>query len=140
MAWSFEEAVSYYKTQGAPGDQNALIALLREIQQENAGIPRYMLAQTAQFYGIKEGVLLALVRRIPSLRIKDTHCLEICAGPNCGKHKHIADCAEQLKGEGREFLLKFVPCMRMCGKGPNIKWDGRIYHKADEALLRELTK
>ena len=140
MAWSLEEAVSYYKTQGAPGDQNALIALLREIQRENAGIPGYMLTRAAESYGIKEGILLALVRRIPSLRIKDIHCLEICAGPNCGKHKQIAACAEKLKAEGKDFQLKFVPCMRLCGKGPNIRWDGRIYHKADETLLKELTK
>ena len=29
--------------------------------------------------------------------------------------------------------------MRMCGKGPNVKWDGQVYHQADEMLLRQLT-
>ena len=34
--------------------------------------------------------------------------------------------------------LKFVPCMRMCAKGPNLKFDGKLYHQADEALLEKL--
>ena len=28
--------------------------------------------------------------------------------------------------------------MRMCGKGPNLKWDGTLYHHADEALIQKL--
>jgi hypothetical protein len=28
--------------------------------------------------------------------------------------------------------------MRLCGKGPNIRWDGTLYHGADEALLKML--
>ena len=35
--------------------------------------------------------------------------------------------------------IKYVGCMRLCGKGPNVKYDGKLYHKADEALLRSLT-
>ena len=139
VVWNLEEAVSYYKRQGAPGDQNALIALLREIQSENGGIPKYMLGQIAATYQIKEGVLLALIKRIPSLRVADVHCLEMCAGPNCGKHTELAACAEKLRKE-KGFELKFVPCMRLCGKGPNIRWDGTLYHKADEALLKKLTE
>ena len=30
MAWSLEEAISYYRKQGAPRDQSALVALLKE--------------------------------------------------------------------------------------------------------------
>ena len=37
MAWNLNESIDYYKTQGAPRDQSALIGLLREIQQENKG-------------------------------------------------------------------------------------------------------
>ena len=39
MAWELNEAIRYYQTQGAPGDQNALTGLLREVQQENAPSP-----------------------------------------------------------------------------------------------------
>lgn len=138
--WNLDEAVSYYKNQGAPSDQSALVSLLREVQQENGGaIPKASLLPLAECLGVKESYLLAVIRRIPSLHLSDMHTLELCAGANCGKHAALAACAEKLC-KGKNITLKFTPCMRMCGKGPNIKWDGKLYHKADEALLRSLTE
>ena len=140
MIWNLEEAMSYYRNMGAPADQPALVNLLKEIQQNFGGsIPSYLPAVIAETYGVKESLVLAIVKRIPSLRLADAHCLEMCAGPNCGKHRALADFAEKLSKE-RSFALKFVPCMRMCGKGPNVKWDGKLYHGATEKLLDDLTK
>ena len=140
MEWNLNDAIAYYKKQGAPGDQAALIALLREIQTENGGnIPKHLLALVADGCGTKENLLLALIRRIPSLRLDEGHILELCAGPNCGKHTDLAACAEKLQAQGK-CRLKYVPCMRLCGKGPNIRWDGQLYHKADEKLLQELAE
>lgn len=138
--WTLEEAAAYYKRMGAPGDQTALIGLLREIQQEqDGGIPMYLLREAAEIYGVKESLLLALVKRIPSLRLSGIHTLQLCAGPNCGKHKHLAALAEKLaKESGGKLRLEFVPCMRMCGKGPNLRFDGKLHHGADEDLLRRL--
>lgn len=141
MSWELEEAIRYYGRQGAPKDQSALTALLREIQQESGGsIPLSAIRSVSEVYGIRETLVMALIRRIPSLRAGEKHCLELCAGPNCGKHTALASLAEKLQRENPEkFTLKFVSCMRLCGKGPNIRWDGRLYHGADEALLRKLT-
>ena len=139
MAWDLQEAAAYYRKQGAPGDQNALIAFLREAQQENGGsIPEYLLEEVSRAIGAKEPILRALIRRIPSLRLGNTHCLELCAGPNCGKHTKLAEYAETLQKDCGNFTLKYVPCMRMCGKGPNLKWDGTLYHQADETLIQTL--
>lgn len=140
MNWNLEEAISYYKRQGAPGDQNALVNLLREVQRESGGsIPRSALPEIAAGLGTKESLLLALVRRYPSLRLADTHTLELCGGPNCGRRAALAAFVEKTWGaKPSRFTVKQVPCMRMCGKGPNIKWDGRLFHNADEALLRRL--
>ena len=138
--WNLEEAISYYKKQGAPSDQSALVSLLREVQQENGGaVPKSALPAMAEGLGVKESYLMAVIRRIPSLRLSDMHTLELCAGPNCGKHAALAASAEKLC-KGKNIALKFTPCMRLCGKGPNLKWDGKLYHKADEALLRSLTE
>ena len=136
--WNLEEAISYYKKQGAPSDQSALVSLLREVQQENGGaIPKSALPAMAEGLGVKESYLLAVIRRIPSLRLSDMHTLELCAGPNCGKHTQLAAEAEKLcKLKGVE--LKYMGCQRMCGKGPNIRFDGKLYHKATETLLQEL--
>ena len=132
-----EEILAYYRKQGAPEDQTALINLLKELQQTYGAVPRWTVIRVAEYYGIKESFLLAIIKRIPSLRLENTHLLELCAGPNCGKHTQLAAAAEKLcKLKG--VTLKYMGCQRMCGKGPNLKFDGKLYHKADEALLQEL--
>ena len=138
MAWSLKEAADYYKKQGAPGDQSALLNLLREIQTEFDGIPGYLLGEVAESLGVKESLLLALIRRQPRLRLADTHVLELCAGPNCGKSTDLAVLAEKLCAGKAGVTLRFCGCMRQCGKGPNLKWDGRLYNRADGDLLRKL--
>ena len=139
MSWNLEEAIDYYRNHGAPQDQNALIGLLKEIQKENGGsIPIEVLTTVSDSYRMKESLLLALIKRLPSLRLDNTHCLELCSGRNCGKHTALAAYAEKLKQSGGSFTLKYIPCMRMCGKGPNIRWDGKVYHQATEELIRKL--
>ena len=138
--WNLEEAVEYYKKQGAPADQSALVSLLREVQQENGGsIPLSTLPQIVEGLGSKESYLMAVIRRIPSLRLSDTHELVLCAGPNCSKRAALAAFVEKTYGRNpKKFTIKYGPCMRLCGKGPNIKWDGKLYHKTTEELLQEL--
>ena len=137
MSWNLVEAISYYQRQGAPGDQSALIALLREVQQDNGNtITPEVPGIIARAYGVRESLLLALIKRIPSLRLANVHCLELCVGTNCGKHTALAAMAEK-ESPGR-FTVKFVPCMRLCNQGPNLRWDGKLYQHADTALLRHL--
>ena len=140
MTWDLGEAIAFYRKLGAPGDQNALISLLKEIQQENSNqIPLDILTAVADSYGLKHSFLAALIRRIPSLRLADTHTLEICCGPNCSKRAALLDWIEKNYGtKPAGFSIKSAPCMRMCGKGPNIRWDGVLYHSADTNLLKNL--
>ena len=134
-----QELLDYYRRQGAPGDQTALVGLLREIQGEYGAVPKWAVTEIAEDYKVKESFVLAVIKRIPSLRLQDTHLLQLCAGPNCGKHTALAAEAEKLcKLKGIE--LKYMGCQRMCGKGPNIKFDGKLYHKATVELLQELLK
>jgi NADH:ubiquinone oxidoreductase subunit E len=141
MAWMLKEALDYYRRQGAPADQSALISLLTEIQQEHGGtIPKSLVSEIATEYAVKDALILAIIRRIPRLRLSDIHTLEVCAGPNCGKAAAMAAAAEKLAASHPgKILLKFTPCMRLCAKGPNIRWDGQLHHKADETLLQRLT-
>ena len=133
--WKLTETIAYYKGQGAPSDQTALVSLLREVQHESGGsLPADVIGEIAGVLGVKESYLLAIIKRIPSLRLGRQHCLQMCAGPNCGRHAALAARAETLCRQ-KGITLQYVPCMRLCGKGPNIKWDGTLYHQADEALL-----
>ena len=132
-----EELLTYYRRQGAPRDQTATVSLLKEVQSIHGVVPKWAVEEIAAYYGIQESFILAVVKRIPSLRLQDRHLLQLCAGPNCGKHAVLAAEAEKLcKLKGVE--LKYMGCQRMCGKGPNIKFDGKLYHKATPELLREL--
>ena len=149
MAWNLNEALAYYSRQGAPAEQQALVALLREVQDENGGaIPAACLAAVADGYGLKETFLAALIKRIPSLCTEEApHCLQLCCGPACKNQKaaqlaRFVESAYQVKpggvsGQGN-FSYKLTGCMKHCGRGPNIKWDGAVHEKADEALLRDL--
>lgn len=141
MAWELEEAMAYYRREGAPRDQQALTNLLKEVKSEQGGsIPSWCVEAIAREYAVKPALLLALIRRFPSLRLNENHLLQLCAGPNCGKAAKLAEYAEAIaKESGGKIRLQFVPCMRLCGKGPNLKWDGQLHHKADETLLESLT-
>lgn len=134
-----KEILDYYRRQGAPGDQTALVGLLKELQQTYGAVPKWAVGEIAEEYKIKESFVLAVVKRIPSLRLQDTHLLQLCAGPNCGKHTALAAEAEKLC-KLKSVELKYMGCQRMCGKGPNIRFDGKIYHKATVELLQELLK
>ena len=136
MNWDLKEAIDHYRRQGAPGDQNALRNLLTEIQEAHGGtIPKGILPEVAGGLGVKESFLLAIIRRVPSLRLKDVHVLEICAGPNCSRRGKLAELAGQYRGR---VELKFVPCMRQCGKGPNLRFDGKLYNGADAQTLARI--
>lgn len=133
------QIADYYKKQGAPADQTALVAMLREVQNEGGALSKDIVRELAEYLQVKESFLLAVIRRIPSLRLAENPVLELCAGPNCGKHSALVAVAEKLcASTGTQ--LRYMPCMRMCGKGPNLKYNGTLYHKADEALLERLLK
>ena len=138
MAWDRQEAIGYYRTQGAPGDQNALVALLREVQEENGGvIPADLPAEAAEAYGVKESYILAVIRRIPSLRLSDRHILEICQGPNCGRK--APDLLDHARSRwGSRLDVRAGNCMRLCGKGPNVRLDGKVHHQMDREKLDRL--
>ena len=88
-----QEMLEYYRRQGAPGDQTALVNLLKELQQTHGAVPKWAVTEIAENYRIKESFILAVVKRIPSLRLQDSHLLQLCAGPNCGKHTALAAAA-----------------------------------------------
>lgn len=138
--WNLDESVRYHKNCGAPSDQTALVAFLRELQDEGGGrILPGMLSEAAEKMGVRESYLLAVVKRFPSLRLGDKHELLLCGGPNCGRQTELVEYVERTYGkQPAHFTWKIGPCMRLCGKGPNIKWDGKLYHHADVELLRRL--
>lgn len=142
---TLREMIEYYRAQGAPQDQQMLIALLREAQEDAGGLlPMAVLEDVAQAFGMKATLLQALVKRIPGLRCEDVpHRLEVCG--TCRAGAKLRDSIEKMYGVksggcSREagFSYRVTPCMKNCRNGPSVRWDGKLYSHADESLIRAL--
>ena len=136
--------IAHYREQGAPQDQQMLIALLREAQEADGGV---LLEETlgcvAQECGVKAAVLHALIRRVPDLRSQSAqHTLEVCGTcPAGAKLRAFIEKTYGVKGgevSAAGFVYRVTPCMKNCKNGPSIRWDGQLHSRADEKLIREL--
>ena len=140
--WNIDEAIAYYRDQGAPSDQQMLIALLREIQQETGPLTQEVLSQVERAFGLSASMLPALIRRVPSLRLDaHPHRLELCQ--NCGRRLAVwveneygvkPGCACDAYG----FTFQLTGCMKNCKASPSMKWDGVLYPKASEDTIRRV--
>lgn len=139
------EMIEYYRGQGAPQDQQMLIALLREAQESDGGmlLPDTMDA-IARAYGLKNTMLQAIVRLVPDLRMEHAaHRLEVC-GTCCAGAKLRADIEQAygVRSGGSSakggFIYRVTPCMKNCKNGPSIRWDGVLHSHADMKLVRGL--
>ena len=140
MQWDFNEALEFYKSQGANSDQNELINFLKEIGSNCGGkIPVHLVGRIAEEYKLKENFILAIIKRIPNLNLENVHCMEVCSGAVCGKNKAFQSVISALQDNKPQNLeIKFTQCMHMCKFGPNIKLDGKVYNHMDENILKEL--
>ena len=143
----FRDALNYYREQGAPGDQQMLAALLREVQEADGGVLRPERVEAiARCYETPPALLNALIRRVPTLRTAEAaHRLEMCQ--TCRKNRELAAFVRreydvESGGISRQggFAFQLVNCMKNCKAGPSIRWDGKLYPHADEALLRQLVE
>jgi len=139
------EMIEYYRRQGAPQDQQMLIALLREAQEAEGGaLSLGMLEEIAQAYGMKATLLQAIIRRVPSLRCESArHRLEVCGTCRAGaKLRDDIERAYHVKSgscnEAAGFSYWVTPCMKNCKHGPSIRWDGVLYGQASGELVRKL--
>lgn len=148
-SWNIHEAVEYYKGQDAPQNQFALVELLKEVQEHNGGVlTDIAVEEIAALLNTKVTFLNAVIKRYPSLKPASApHRLEVCGGKNCADNgsaallKHIRQ-AYGVENGGISvsggFSFAVCGCLKHCGKGPNIKWDGEIYNAATPQLIKKL--
>ena len=141
----FDTLLSYYLSQGAPQDQQMLIALLREVQTLDGNLLRpETLEKIARGCDVDVRLLNALAIRIPSLHpAHSPHRLQLCR--TCQKARALAAFVEReyvVKNGGISqqgcFTFELVNCMKNCKAGPSLRWDGVLYPRADEALVKRL--
>lgn len=142
---SLEDYIEQYRSQGAPEDQQMLIALMRDAQQIDGGALRQeTLDRIASELSVPGSILNAIIRRIPMLRMADApHRLDMCGGCD-GAQELIEDIRRvyQVDKDGvsmkGRFVLRVTGCLKRCGLGPAIRWDGKTYDEADVELIRQL--
>lgn len=147
-AFDLNEALDYYRKDGAPHDQSALVALLYEAQEASGGaLSEDTLEAIIDAYQVKGSLLKALIARLPGLRLGTArHRLEMCGGSNCVKRKatdlleYIKTAYEVNNGISLKgcFSLHVSGCMKNCLNGPNIKWDGVMHTRVSKEILDSL--
>ena len=107
-----------------------------------------LIEDIAALLNIKVTFLNAVIKRYPSLKTAQApHRLEVCGGKNCAANGSAALLKHIRGAYGAEsggistkggFSFKICGCLKHCGKGPNIKWDGEIYNAATPELIKRL--
>lgn len=147
--WSLGETIEYYKGQNAPRNQQAIVELLREVQEHSGGvIPDTVFTDIAKRLELKESFLTAIIKRYPSLRTEEApHRLELCGGERCRNrnchalHRFVEETyGVQSGGVSNQggFAFQITGCMKNCPKGPSLKWNGKLYSGADIKLIQKL--
>lgn len=136
---ALEAALDFYTDTAAPGDQQALIVLLREVQRLYGCIPKDIQERIAQTARTKPALVAALIKRIPGLTEAGArHWITVCTGPRCSAKggakvlRAFTDALGIAPGEttsdGR-FRLETRNCLKKCGTAPNVLIDG-THHPA----------
>ena len=145
MEMNVQEIAAHYMDMGAPGDQQMVIALLKDVQAQTGGtLPGDVIAKLAAVLQVKEALLRALIRRVPSLRLQEAaHLVEVCATCRAGTaiRAFIEDTYHIQSGgicPQKGFAYRVVPCMKNCKNGPSVRFDGTLYPAATVDQVRAL--
>ena len=72
------------------------------------------------------------------------HSLTVCQGPSCSRRRELLDFLSSEYGvepggvAAAGFRLQTGGCMKNCGKGPCVRWDGTVYTGMTPEFLRAL--
>ena len=141
-----QEIIEAYRARGAARDQNELVQLLREAQAVYGGVlPQTALDDIAAALGLKRTFLDAVLKRYPSIKTEAVrHSLTVCQGPSCGRRRELLDFLSRAYGvepggvAAAGFRLQSGGCMKNCGRGPCVRWDGTVYTGMTPESLRAL--
>lgn len=145
------EILDYYRGLPERSSQEAIVEMLRELQDIHGCISPYMLEQAAVAAGVRDSMVQAICKRYPSLKTAPyNHEIILCTGRNCASKGSITVMDELKKrlGVGKNGIsedgtvcLKTRNCLKNCRKAPNVMVDGRLCSGLDaEGILRELKR
>ncbi|WP_050697367.1 NADH-quinone oxidoreductase subunit NuoE family protein [Anaeromassilibacillus senegalensis] len=147
---AFQKAVQYYQSALTPGDQQTLIAFLRETQEIYGYIPKEKQEEIAALAGTPLSLIAALVKRIPGLKESAArHEIVVCTGPRCSAKngarvlQSFEDALHIHPGETTEdgrFRLRTQNCLKKCGTAPNATIDGVLYPSLKPVDIPQILK
>ena len=130
---TLENILERYKDTAGPGDQQAVIALLREVQQLYGCVPDSVQQRVAKATGTAPSLIAALVRRVPGLTpAAYRHRIVVCTGPRCSAKggtallRAVENALGIAPGETTPdgcFRLETRNCLKQCGSAPNLTVD-----------------
>ena len=134
---TLENILERYKDTAGPGDQQAVIALLREVQQLYGCVPDSVQQRVAKATGTAPSLIAALVRRVPGLTSAAyRHRLVVCTGPRrpakggTALLRAVENALGIAPGETTPdgcFRLETRNCLKQCGSAPNLTVDQTLY-------------
>lgn len=128
----WQEILSYYGGQKVAGNQENVVALLREVQELYGFIPSEKIARIAETLGVKDSFVSQLIKLYPSFKKAPyKHCITVCTGARCGDHSSSEVFNAVLKAvetqETSAFKITMKECFKECKTAPNIWVDNDSY-------------
>ena len=145
-----EEILAYYGGMDNRGEQELIVALLRELQDVYGCITAGVIERAAAVTGVKPSFIRALVRMYPTLKeAAFLHDIVVCMGKACadqGGRDILSFLQIVLKlrrnGISRDgkVRVRTQSCLKHCGTAPNLLIDGKLYTGVDEEMLTGILK
>ena len=142
----WQEIVDYYGGQKDAKSQDNIVEMLREVQELYGYIPSEKTGAMADTLGVKQTLLLQLVKLYPSFKKAPYgHCITVCTGARCGSEGSAEVFEAVLKAVETSvsgaFKIMMKECLKQCKTAPNLMVDSDSYgHVKPEEVAAILSK
>lgn len=131
------EILDWHRSGPDRGSQEAIVDMLRQLQEICGYLPESFQQEAAQAAGVSPSVVKTLIRFCPDLKSAAyRHVLTVCTGERCGKRQGAA-VLEAVRRElrvGKDglsadgmVLVVTRNCLKHCGTSPNLLLDGKHF-------------
>lgn len=126
---ALNEIIGYYCQQPNAGNQENLVAMLREVQELLGCIPMDVQEDISAALALKPIVIRQLIKFFPSLRSAPRrYKITVCTGPACSSAQSgiLLDALREAI-RNKPFTLTVRNCLKQCRTAPNLQIDGDLY-------------
>lgn len=136
------QIICYYASQPHPGNQENLVALLREVQELLGCIPVDVQEDISAALSLKPIVIRQLIKLFPSLTSAPRrHKITVCTGPACGaaRSELLLDTLREAIRD-KPFILTVKNCLKQCRTAPNVRIGDDLYPSVKPEEIPDILK